>query len=65
MWPLPSGAKMGAQKGGRREFLETPSAAPPLTSRRVLAPTGPGHQERPFGPLVVLIFPFIQQPFCC
>ena len=56
----PKWARRGSQEGISRD----PQRGPPLTSRRVLTPTGPGHQERSLGPLAVLIFPFIQQPFC-
>ena len=54
----------GRAEGWQEGISPDPQRRPPLTSRRVLTPTDPGHQERSFGPLAVLIFPFIQQPFC-
>ena len=64
MGPLPARRQNARAEGWQEGISRDPQRRPPPTSRRVLTPTGPGHQERSFGPLAVLIFPFIQQPFC-
>ena len=52
-------------EGWQERNSADPQRRPPLTSRRALTPTGPGHQERSFGALVTRIFPLVQRQFCC
>ena len=54
----------GRAEGWQKGISPDPQRRPPLTSRRVLAPTGPGHRGRSFGALLMCIFPLVQRPFC-
>ena len=54
----------GRAEGWQEGISPDPQRRPPLTYRRALNPTGPGHRERSFGALLTRIFPLVQRPFC-
>ena len=54
----------GRAEGWQERNPHDPQRRPPLTSRRVLTPTGPGHRGRSFAPLLTCIFPLVRRPFC-